>query len=93
MTVLNVLVENSNFGRASVEDAAAWHQRYGLDFDVLADVDGSWAAAWGNTHSEQYSQHAYTLLDERGVVLWRLEENQTFDNAVLGLIIEELERL
>lgn len=93
LTVLDVLVENAAFAPASVADAAAWRAVNDLGFPVLADSEEAWVDVWGNTHSDRYAQHSYTLLDPDGLVMWRLEENETFDNAVLDLVLIELEAL
>ncbi len=93
MSIFDVLTENSSFEPASVADAAAWRERWGLDYPVLADTDGAWAATWGDPANPSYAQHAYTLLDADGIVLWRAEGNPTYDDRMLNLIVAELEKL
>lgn len=93
MAVLNVLAENTFFDAAQTEDAAAWRRRWRLTFPVLADEERAWVAVWGDADGGMYDQHSYTLLDADGIVLWRREGNETYDNAVWDLVREQLEAL
>lgn len=88
--MLNVLVEDSSFNPADVRDADAWRRRLDLTIPVLADSDGAWVDTWGNSQSDFYSQHSYTLVGADGVVIWREEENQRA-GPVLDRIIEQIE--
>lgn len=88
--MLNVLVEDRSFQPADVEDADAWRRRLNLTIPVLADTQGGWVAAWGNSQSDFYVQHSYTLVGPDGIVIWREEENQRA-GPVLARIIEQLE--
>lgn len=92
MAVIDVLVENGGFQNASVMDAAAWRDRYELQYPVLADVNRDWARVWGNRGSPQYDQHSYTIVDPQGIVVWR-REGATTANAVLADIFAQLEQL
>lgn len=86
MAVIDVLVENGSFQNASVADAAAWRDRYGLQFPVLADVNRDWANSWGNIDDPRYDQHSYTIIDPDGVVVWRREGATTADSVLRDIL-------
>lgn len=69
--MLDVQVEDSNFGPAQVVDAAAWRDRNNLTFPVLADSEEAWVSVWGDPRGGNFTQHSYTLLDPDGIVVWR----------------------
>ena len=88
VVVLDVLVEDLDGRPASVEDAAAWRDAFGLSFDVLADSDRIWVRRWGDPDGGPYDQHSYTVLNSDGTVAWH---RAGFGRDVLIDIVREVE--
>ncbi|MFT6160587.1 MAG: hypothetical protein ACJAZO_003930 [Myxococcota bacterium] len=61
---MTVVIEDNNRGDVSVEEAATFKDGLDLSYTVLADVDGDWFNAWGET------RHSYTVIDSNGFIVF-----------------------
>lgn len=49
----------------------AWAQQLGIDFPILSDFSKDVSRAYGLLRPEGFSERAYLLIDEDGVVRWK----------------------
>lgn len=65
LTVLNVMIENTQGNLTDSADAMDFKSSLGFEWEVLADPEGAWVSDWGMV------QHSYTVLNSDGTVAWR----------------------
>lgn len=80
-----MVVEGQSGDPASVEDAAAWRDAYGLTFEVLADSEQAWVQSWGDPAGGGYSQHSYTVVNSDGTVSWRKTGSATVQDIAAAV--------
>src|SRR3989338_324883 len=55
----------------SVWSHKAWAQHLGIDFPILSDLKKDVSRMYGLLRQEGFSERAYLLIDENGVVRWK----------------------
>ena len=55
----------------SVWSHKAWAKHLGIDFSILSDLKREVSRAYGLLRQEGFSERAYLLIDENGIVRWK----------------------
>lgn|GEM_PF-2969448 len=84
--ILNVHVQTSDGSATTPDDAAAWKDRHGLGFEVLADPDRWWDDNWGAFG--RAAQRSYVVIGSDYRIAWRLGDGSV---ATAELVIEAAE--
>ncbi len=77
----------------SVWSHKAWSEQMGISFPILSDFDKNVSKAYGLLRPEGFSERAYILIDEHGIIKWRHvmpQPGQKLDNEEILKAIEKL---
>lgn len=77
----------------SIWSHKAWAQQLGIDFPILSDLKRDVSRMYGLLRQEGFSERAYLLIDEHGVVRWKHvmpNPGDRLDNSEIMKAIESL---
>ncbi|MEL6341900.1 MAG: hypothetical protein AAFV53_02130 [Myxococcota bacterium] len=72
LNVITVSLRNDPAGQSSAEN---WRDQLQLDFIVLGDQDGAWAADWAGNDAAPH--HSYTMIGSDGRITWRQDDGSS----------------